>query len=678
MCWRLSIGMMIGLGWAATALAQAQPSVPVDAPKPAAPAQPKLAAPTAETPVASPPATSAPSTAAPAPSSPTAGATPAPSDQPQPVPEESISVEPSLGAESSAEVLAPPTAPAALPAVAEPEVPTPGEMEDMLTEQLGAAPTSTGEFTAPSPVFTLHGYMRMRGELMDTFWLGRLALDDYQALSAPADEIGQGPDPFSRFRPIERRSVPGGAAPAGLDCADESTLSNGTCDVSTLRFANMRLRLTPQLNLSEDVRVKMTFDVLDNLVAGEGPASYYGSGPGSETVFAGTDNPPEGFKLGDSIKARRAWAEVRNRDLGELRFGRMPQEWGLGMLYNAGDDLDADQSTDLDRVLAITKLAGLYLSASYDFISEGVTAPAEDRPIDQSQLDDVDQFTLSVAKRSTPEELSADIERGDLVINGGLQFTIRNQDTLNVAMPVTDSSGLLKVEATHYTTDAWGLLRYRGLRLEAELAWVTGSMDGLLRDPKTGDITRSGTNDISQLGYALEGELRLLEDKLAFHLDHGLASGDSSVDGLSSDADFISQKDGDNTVSTFRFHPNYRVDMILWRNLMRQVTGALYVKPGISYDFIRNDFGELFGGRLDFVWSRATAFVQTWGNDPDLGLEIDASLYFRTEDGPEIDDGYHAMLQYGVLFPMSGLGYLHESTSLDTAQNLRLVLGVVF
>jgi uncharacterized protein (TIGR04551 family) len=356
----------------------------------------------------------------------------------------------------------------------------------------------------------------------------------------------------------------------------------------------------------------------------------------------------------------------------------MPQEWGIGMLYNAGDDLDADQSTDLDRVLAITKLAGLYLSASYDFISEGETAPAEDRPIDQGQLDDVDQFTLSVAKRSTPEELSADIERGELVLNGGLQFTIRNQDSLNVAKSVTNGSGLLTVEATHYTTDAWGLLRYRGLRIEGELAWVTGSMDGLQRDPKTDDVTSGRKNDISQLGYALEGELRLLEDKLALHLDHGLASGDSSVDGLSSDADFVSQKDGDNTVSTFRFHPNYRVDMILWRNLMRQVTGALYVKPGISYDFIRNDFGELFGARLDFVWSRATAFVQTWGNDPDLGLEIDASLYFRTEDGPEIDDGYHAMLQYGVLFPMSGLGYLHESSSLDAAQNLRLVLGVVF
>ena len=31
---------------------------------------------------------------------------------------------------------------------------------------------------------------------------------------------------------------------------------------------------------------------------------------------------------------------------------------------------------------------------------------------------------------------------------------------------------------------------------------------------------------------------------------------------------------------------------------MRQVTGALYVRPGVSYDFMRDGFGQLFGARL--------------------------------------------------------------------------------
>jgi hypothetical protein len=102
------------------------------------------------------------------------------------------------------------------------------------------------------------------------------------------------------------------------------------------------------------------------------------------------------------------------------------------------------------------------------------------------------------------------------------------------------------------------------------------------------------------------------------------------------------------------------------------------LKPGIGYDFIKNDYGELLGARLDVVWSRATSFVQTWGNNENLGIELDVSLYFRSEDGPDLDDGFFAMAQYGVLFPMQGLGYAYEETSLDAAQTLRLLLGVQF
>ncbi|MDD9937238.1 MAG: TIGR04551 family protein, partial [Myxococcales bacterium] len=536
------------------------------------------------------------------------------------------------------------------------------------------------DWAAPTPVLTLNGYMRMRGELMDTFWLGRRALDDFLEDSNTDNEhtVGQGPDPFSDFRPIERRRIPGtGRAPADLDCVDEDTNTDGTCDVSTLRFANLRLRLAPQLNLSEDVRVKMTFDVLDNAVAGDAPVSYYGSGP-APTFFAGTDVPPS-----DSIVARRAWAEVRSRDLGELRFGRMPQEWGLGMVYNAAEGIDDDLSTDLDRVLFVTKLFGLYVTASYDFIAEGISMPdgPTGGPLEQSQLDDVDQLTFSVARRLTPEEAKSAHERGELMLQGGLQLTIRNQDSVPFMRDDEELARITEAEASVNTWDIWGQLRYRWLRLELEAAWRTGAMDRLALVESGDDLElerAGGSVDIDALGYALETEIRLVDEKLGLYFDHGLATGDSSVDGLSWNTDYVSQLDGDDTISTFRFHPNYKVDMILWRNLMRQVTGAYYFKPGISYDFVRSDFGQLFGARLDFIWSRASTPLQTWGNSENLGIELNVSLYFQTEDGPDLSDGFHSLLQYGVLFPMRGLSYVHEDSDLDTAQNLRLLLGVKF
>jgi len=235
-----------------------------------------------------------------------------------------------------------------------------------------------------------------------------------------------------------------------------------------------------------------------------------------------------------------------------------------------------------------------------------------------------------------------------------------------------DGQVILEADSTFYTTDFWGEMMVGPLRLEAEIAFVLGEMQDGTASPRT--------YGIGQFGYVLESELRFFDEKLGVYFFQGFASGDSDVEGLSSDADFVNQlSDGNQTVSTFRFNPSYQVDLILWRNIMRQVTGAYYFKPGISYDFLKGDFGQLLGARFDIVYSRASSMLQTWGNDPNLGVELDLSIYWRSEDGAEMDDGYHAALMYGALFPLGGLGYVHDSsTDLSVAQMLRLVLGVVY
>jgi uncharacterized protein (TIGR04551 family) len=237
------------------------------------------------------------------------------------------------------------------------------------------------------------------------------------------------------------------------------------------------------------------------------------------------------------------------------------------------------------------------------------------------------------------------------------------------------------VNATMYTPDIWGQLKIGKLRLELEAAWVVGHMQNI--------HNAAAKQHISQVGAAFESELRLLNDKLGLYFFTGFASGDSETEGLSNNANYIDHAGAsgatnadsalnNSLVSTFRFSPAYRVDLILWRTIMRQITGAYYFKPGISYDFVRDNFGQLFGARVDAIWSRASAPVQTWGNAENLGIELDAQVYWRSADGPNFNDGYHAMLQYGVLFPMKGLGMVGRDVNLLTAQTVRLVLGVVF
>jgi uncharacterized protein (TIGR04551 family) len=433
----------------------------------------------------------------------------------------------------------------------------------------------------------------------------------------------------------------------------------------------MRFRLSPQINLSEDIRIKSTFDILDNYVLGTYPQSFYGSSK-SASPFPGTLIPN-----GQLIIPRRVWAEVRNRDLGELRFGLMPEHWGLGMLYNAGNGLDDDYSTDVARVMATSKLAGFYLSAGFDFMNEGLlhsNSTGEYRPnYDAGQLDDLDEYTFSVVRRFPDEDEDTVLARGDVLLNGGAHFQLRHQNSVLNA----DNKTLQSLNATLYTPDLWGQLRYGHLRLEFEAAWIAGRMR---------NINNQDHQKVSQFGAAFESELRLIGDKLGLYFYTGAASGDSQTEGLSSDSDFFgvsganpSDASANNhLVSTFRFNPAYRVDLILWRTILQQVTGAWYMKPGVSYDFVHDNFGQQFGARVDAIYSRAVAPEQTWGNSANLGLELNGQIYWHSADGPDKYDGYHAFLQYGVLFPMRGLGYYYKDAKLSTAQTLRLVLGVVF
>ncbi len=72
----------------------------------------------------------------------------------------------------------------------------------------------------------------------------------------------------------------------------------------------------------------------------------------------------------------------------------------------------------------------------------------------------------------------------------------------------------------------------------------------------------------------------------------------------------------------------------------------------------------------------------------DLGIELNAQLYFQSKDGTLNDDpdkmgGFYTAVQYGVLFPLGGLGQLRGEDAVqkidpETAQTVRWYLGILF
>jgi uncharacterized protein (TIGR04551 family) len=296
------------------------------------------------------------------------------------------------------------------------------------------------------------------------------------------------------------------------------------------------------------------------------------------------------------------------------------------------------------------------------------------------------------------------------VINGGVQVAYRKQLLASDASDDCGSGtgfnsdgapalgctpgdlGFVRRDAHYWLPNLWLQLLYKRFRFEAEVATVQGSIN---RASITNGTEIDGY-DLRQWGFATEIEQLVAEDKLRLGFNMGWASGDADVDGLAPTGGITGDQHGDDAIETFRFNPSYRVDLILHRNILSRVQGTYYFRPSLAYDFMREPTGQRLGGGVAAIWSRASQFIQSPGHERDLGIEFNANLYFQSKDGALNDDplnmgGFFAKLEYGVLFPMSGLGYPDGTaatiqntlnrpnvTEIQTAQIVRLYLGAMF
>jgi uncharacterized protein (TIGR04551 family) len=559
-------------------------------------------------------------------------------------------------------------------------------------------------WTHTRPILEWHGSLRARGELFYKLHLGRRDDVSTALFPRPADH-------FYIQNANGRELGETGARLCG------SGTSN--CDDNTNAGANMRFRLDPEFHVSDNLRVISQIDLLDNLVLGSTPGGYaVNNGSVQERsgytplgIFDDTTSAPSAGRnsLRDSIIVKRVWAEWVT-PVGQLRFGRMPNHWGLGMVHNAGDGHDDNYQSTVDRaqITSGIKSLDLYASVAMDFVNEGATTDnfgmVRGQPYDVAQLDDVNQYTFTLVRRKSADMVAAALNRGDVVINGGVQVQYKHQLLAtdqrggcgNVNMgaaalgcnpgePDRDTLSFVRRDAHMWMPNLWGQLRYRGFRFETEIATIQGKINNVSVEP---DAPSAAGFKTRSWGFVAELEQLLVENKLRLGFKTGWASGDSDVDSLSPGSGFQNQN-GDRTISTFRFNPSYALDLILYRNILTRVQGTYYFRPSVKYDFLRDPNGQKIGGGIAAIWSRASEFMQTPGHARDLGIELNGQIYFQSKDGSLNDDpnrmgGFFAKLEYAVLFPMSGLGYASVEasrlTNADTnlAQALRLFLGVSF
>jgi uncharacterized protein (TIGR04551 family) len=520
----------------------------------------------------------------------------------------------------------------------------------------------------------LHGYFRVRPELYHKFYVR----NDDAVFQRPAEQ--------------QYNSTTDPEGYLGEDCREDNG-GRRNCNQPTLAGANMRLRLEPTLNISEEVWVKTQIDFLDNVMLGSSPSSYQSFGSG-DTIDRYT---VEGYNMGppsseDMIVVRRAWGEVLT-PIGQIRFGRMPDQWGLGMLHNAGNGIDQDFGDSVDRLMFAVKINDWLLAPAFDFPNEGKSfTSASGLPFDAAQLDDAYQLTGIAAFKHDEEEQRALLKRGDVVINTGLHFQYRTQvlsfdysETDDDATDATDGYHFFRRDMWNITPDFWFQLLYDTFHLEIEAALIYGEVGNPDKDVSNFDDAQALT--LIQWGGVAQVDYGLLSDQLRLGIEVGFASGDQDVEGVYSPTTFDQVNGrGSSKYTAFSFNPAFTNDLIMYHSILGAVSQSYYFRPWISYDFLRSAMGKKLGIRFDIVYSRAM-FAETTISDSsaNLGVELDGQVMYVSADN------FHAALKYGVLFPLGAFkgaydpdgetGTLYESfddQDLTIPQTLQVILGISF
>jgi uncharacterized protein (TIGR04551 family) len=443
-----------------------------------------------------------------------------------------------------------------------------------------------------------------------------------------------------------------------------------------LTRADMRLRSDVAVySPGGMVAVKVRMDALDNLALGSAPEGI--------PAASGTQRSDSA-----ALVFKRAWGEALT-PMGLLAAGRMGSHWGLGMLTHGGDCLDCDSGDAADRIAFVTPLVGHLWAIAYDFSSTGPFVPSRgsSRSIDVLPSATVHTVTFAALRHKTDAARRRRAKAGKHTPEYGAYVSHRWQDKdvpatyLPVAQPVAIDSGQVMTRGYRATAlDGWARIGGPGYRVEAEVAYLMARVDQPSLIP--GVLYREAATS-KQLGAALESEVFTSDESAEAGFDAGFASGDSApgfgafpkagarapqagdLDGPQA------APPGDTTVNNFRFHPDYRVDRILFREIIGTVTDAVYLRPHAKVEVFRVG-GNKLEAEVALVASFAVNAESAPGRQRALGIEIDPTLHYRSVDG------FDVALEHATLFPQAGLDNTELGMSAQPAQLWRARVAFVY
>jgi hypothetical protein len=345
-------------------------------------------------------------------------------------------------------------------------------------------------------------------------------------------------------------------------------------------FIDSRMSLRPNWLLSEHAALHAQIDLFPFTLWGNEPATTTDPVTGEQTANAFADGVRT---VGPGLVATRAWAEAYT-PIGRFAAGRMPMQWGAGILWNDGNSAESEYGDTADRFQFTTRAGPVFVLAAWDVQYEGFLG-AED---------DMQSASLALGYRSETAGV-------------GLLNSYRYQPSE-------------KYQA--YTGDVWAFAELGPVRGELEAVGVFGA----------GNL-ETGATDVNIMSFGGMLNLRYSLDKLDVGLEGGFATGDKDPT--------------DEKIHTFTFDRDHNVALILFEENLPTLqttvqnesnggrtteatltsdglSNVLYIRPSVKYHLLPELEGEVswFTGALA-AGPASTDGRKNYGNEFDFSVRYD-------------------------------------------------------
>lgn len=306
---------------------------------------------------------------------------------------------------------------------------------------------------------------------------------------------------------------------------------------NTATFQTLFMRVRPKLVVNDNVYIKTEWWLGDPIYGVFGDASPYST---DRRQFYSNQS------RGSVITAQRFWGEFQT-DFGLVQVGRMPLQYGLGIVWNSGDGLfDRYQSTG-DAIRYLAKLGSLTFAPAFVKYSTGnslagACSVGAGGPCNVSTGNgSVYDWSLMVKYEVLDEDLELSVNLIRHIINPA-------QDPFSgYLIPGAPNTPAVSGGSVTTTWDIFAKKRLGKLTLAAEVPIASGDVGGIKR---------------SSVGVAVEATYKASEGLEAM-LKAGRAPGQDGFPVGSTPAE----------LNAFFFNPNYRLGMVMFGYQLNNFVG---------------------------------------------------------------------------------------------------------